>query len=78
MILLERIQFLDDSSADQPHSVHDVLVKKLDGRLTGFGLPMTQDMMINQGDNDKDGGEREDWVKEADFLNEYDEQAEVE
>jgi hypothetical protein len=38
---------------------------------------VTQDVVVSQGNDNENGGKREDRVKEADLLDENDEQAEV-
>ena len=77
LILLEWVEFLDDASANQAHSVDYVLVKQFDGGLVGFWLAVTQNVVVSQGNDNEDSGKREDRVKEADLLDEDDEQAEV-
>lgn len=78
MILLERVKFLNDTGADHAHAVQDVLVEEFDWGLVGLLLAVAQQVVVKQSEDNKNSGEGEDWVEEPDFLDENDEQAEIE
>lgn len=78
MVLLERVEFLNDTGADHAHAVQDVLVEEFDRGLVGLLLAMAQQMVVKQSEDHKNSGEGEDWVEEPDFLDEHDKQAEIE
>ena len=59
LLLLEGVKFLHESSADNTNSLHDILVEQLDEGRVFLGLTMSNNMMIHETDNDKNGSEGE-------------------
>ena len=68
LLLLERVEFLDKSSSDDAHSLHDILVEQLDEGRVFLGLTMSNNMMIHETGNNKDSPEGKHWVNEPDLF----------
>jgi hypothetical protein len=46
LILLERVEFLNDTGADHAHAVQDVLVEEFDWGLVGLLLAVAQQVVV--------------------------------